>query len=98
MATRTRSIDLSLLLARDVRFYVFPNLFAEGLLNKIHAFDTDPTKVMLDAPRLLHKLQETPTNRMTLLSETHQWLNEDVIVAYMRELVTEYVRAVRLVD
>ena len=84
-----------------LRVNVFTDLFDEGLLNEIHAFDVDPTKVELDAPRVLHKLQEAPDKAQAaaaLLSETHQWLTEDVIRIYMREVVTEYVRAVHFVD
>jgi hypothetical protein len=84
-----------------LRVNVFTDLFNEGLLNEIHAFDIDPSKVKLDAPRVLLKLQETSDKAQAaaaLLSETHQWLIEDVIKTYMREVITEYVRAVRFVD
>ena len=79
---------------------MFTDLFDEGLLNGIHAFDIDPAKVKLDAPRLLHELRAAPDKAKaaaTLLSETHAWLTEDVIMTYMREVITQYSRSVRFV-
>ena len=84
-----------------LRVNVFTDLFDEGLLNGIHAFDIDPAKVKLDAPRLLRELREAPDKAKaaaTLLSETHAWLTEDVIMTYMREAITQYSRSVRFID
>lgn len=84
-----------------LRVNVFTDLFDEGLLNGIHAFDIDPSKVKLDASRLLNELRDTPIKAQTaatLLSETHRWLSEDVIMAYMREAITQYSSAVHFID
>jgi len=84
-----------------LRVNVFTDLFDEGLLNGIHAFDIDPAKVKVDAPRLLRELRAAPDKAKaaaTLLSETHAWLTEDVIMTYMREVITQYSRSVRFTD
>jgi hypothetical protein len=84
-----------------LRVNVFTDLFDEGLLNGIHAFDIDPAKVKLDAPRLLRELRAAPDKAKaaaTLLSETHAWLTEDVIMTYMKEAITQYSRSVRFID
>ncbi len=84
-----------------LRVNVFTDLFDEGLLNGIHAFDINPAKVRLDAPRLLRELRAAPDKAKaaaTLLSETHAWLTEEVIMTYMREVITQYSRSVRFVD
>ena len=84
-----------------LRVNVFTDLFDEGLLNGIHAFDIDPAKVKLDAPRLLRELraaQDKAKAAATLLSETHAWLTEDVIMTYMKEAITQYSRSVRFID
>ena len=84
-----------------LRVNVFTDLFDEGLLNGIHAFDIDPSKVKLDAPRLLHELREAPDKAQaaaTMLSETHRWLTEDVIMAYMREAIAQYSGSVQFTD
>jgi len=55
----------------------------------------------LDAPRLLRELREAPDKAKaaaTLLSETHMWLTQDVIVTYMREAITQYSSSVRFID
>ncbi len=84
-----------------LRVNVFTDLFDEGLLNGIHAFDIDPAKVKLDAPRLLRELRAAPDKAKaaaTLLSETHAWLTEDVIMTYMKEAITQYSRSVRFIE
>jgi len=99
------SFNRPLVIAREgctlLRVNMFTDLFDEGLLNGIHAFDIDPAKVKLDSPRLLHELREAPSKAQaaaTLLSETHLWLTEDVIMACMREAITQYSSSVRFID
>jgi len=84
-----------------LRVNMFTDLFDEGLLNGIHAFDIDPAKVKLDAPRLLHDLRAAPDkakSTATLLSGKHTWLTEDKIMTYMREVTTRYSSSVRFSD
>ena len=80
-----------------LRVNIFTDLFDDGLLSEVHAFDIDPAYIVTDAYQVLHKLRESPNRAEAsakLLYEVHEWMTEAVLVEYMRKAIATYVRAV----
>ena len=81
-----------------LRVNVFTDLFDDGLLSDIHAFDINPARIGVEAPKVLEKLRETPEKAQsaaTQLAMVHEWLTEDVLIAYMQVMIAQYVMAIQ---
>ena len=84
-----------------LRVNIFTDLFDDGLLSDVHAFDINPARIGVEAPKVLKKLRENPEKAQsaaTLLSRVHDWLTEDVLVAYMQTMIAQYVMATTFSD
>ena len=98
------SFDRPLAIARIgatmLRVNVFTDLFNDGLNAGTHCFDINPSRVEKDAVELLNDLRDNPEKAESAaraLHEVHQWLSDDVLVAYLREAMTRYVANVKFV-
>ena len=81
-----------------LRVNVFTDLFDDGLLSDIHAFDINPARIGVEAAKVLEKLRETPEKAQsaaTQLAMVHEWLTEDVLIAYMQVMIAQYVMAIQ---
>ena len=84
-----------------LRVNVFTDLFDDGLLSDIHAFDINPARIGVEAAKVLEKLRETPEKAQSAaaqLTMVHEWLTEDILIAYMKMMIAQYVEAAKFVD
>ncbi len=83
------------------RVNVFTDLFDDGLLSGTHAFDITPMNVSRSAKQVLKNYAKCPIKAQAaanLLTATHEWLTEDVLLAYMQKAVSLYVLSVEFVE
>ena len=84
-----------------LRVNVFTDLFDDGLLSDIHAFDINPARIGDEAAKVLKNLRRTPEkaqNAAAKLTMLHNWLTEDILIAYMQEMIAQYVKAANFFD
>ena len=83
-----------------LRVNIFTDLFDDGLLSGTHAFDVDPSNIRRDAEQVLKRIRSMPDrgeDAAMLLTATHEWLTEDVLVDYMQKAIEIYTRSVKYV-